>query len=112
MLQKTGQYYETSDGNVHETYGLPVLPQGLRSGQDYLDGTSRAHDYTNRYLDIYKQALMYKACQERRVAKTKIAKTIDEMVALMNEEQCFLKTMWCEDVECENKVKEELNIKD
>ena len=49
---------------------------------------------------------MYKACQERRVAKTKIAKTIDEMVALMNEEQCFLKTMWCEDVECENKIKE------
>ncbi len=49
---------------------------------------------------------MYKICQERRVAKTKIAKTLDEMVALMNEEQCFLKTMWCEDVECENKIKE------
>lgn len=65
MLQKTGQVYETSDGEMHETYGMPVLPQGLRSGQDYLDGTSRAHDYTNRYLDIYKQALMYKACQEK-----------------------------------------------
>ncbi len=49
---------------------------------------------------------MYKVCQERRVAKTKVAKTLDEMVNLMNEEQCFLKTMWCEDVECENKIKE------
>ena len=49
---------------------------------------------------------MYKACQERRVAKTKVATTLDEMVKLMNDEQCFLKTMWCEDVECENKIKE------
>ena len=24
----------------------------------------------------------------------------------MEEEQCFLKTMWCENVECENKIKE------
>ena len=65
LLQKTGQTYTTSDGKVHETFGMPVLPQGLRSGQDYLDGTSRAHDYTNRYVDIYKHALMYKACQEK-----------------------------------------------
>lgn len=65
LFQKTGQYYTTSDGTKHETYGMPVLPQGLRSGQDYLDGTSRAHDYTNRYLDVYKQACMYKACQEK-----------------------------------------------
>ena len=49
---------------------------------------------------------MFEVCRERRVAKTKVAKTLDEMVSLMNEEQCFLKTMWCEDVECENKIKE------
>ena len=28
------------------------------------------------------------------------------MIKLMEEEQCFLKTMWCENVECENKIKE------
>lgn len=63
-LQETGQSYKTSDGKSHETYGMPVLPQSLRSGQDYQDGTTKVHDYTNRYLNIYKQALMYKACEE------------------------------------------------
>ena len=52
------------------------------------------------------QKNMFEVCKERRVAKTKVATTLDEMVSLMNEEQCFLKTMWCEDVECENKIKE------
>ena len=49
---------------------------------------------------------MFEVCKERRVAKTKVATTLDEMIKLMEEEQCFLKTMWCEDVECENKIKE------
>ena len=49
---------------------------------------------------------MFNVCKERRVAKTKVATTLEEMIKLMNEEQCFLKTMWCEDVECENKIKE------
>ena len=49
---------------------------------------------------------MFNVCKERRVAKTKVATTLEEMINLMNEEQCFLKTMWCEDVECENKIKE------
>ena len=52
------------------------------------------------------QQNMFNVCKERRVAKTKVATTLDEMIKLMNEEQCFLKTMWCEDVECENKIKE------
>ncbi|MBR3614786.1 MAG: proline--tRNA ligase [Clostridia bacterium] len=49
---------------------------------------------------------MFNCCKERRVEKTKVATTLDEMIKLMNEDQCFLKTMWCEDVECENKIKE------
>ena len=49
---------------------------------------------------------MFNVCLERRVAKTKVATTLDEMIKLMEDEQCFLKTMWCEDVECENKIKE------
>lgn len=63
-LKATGQSYKTSDGVEHKTYGMPVLPQSLRSGQDYQDGTTQVHDYTNRYLNIYKQALMYKSCEE------------------------------------------------
>ena len=49
---------------------------------------------------------MFEVCKERRVAKTKVATSLDEMIKLINEDQCFLKTMWCEDVECENKIKE------
>ena len=49
---------------------------------------------------------MFEVCKARRVEKTKVATTLDEMVKLMEEDQCFLKTMWCEDVECENKIKE------
>ena len=52
------------------------------------------------------QNSMFEVCKARRVEKTKVATTLDEMINLMNEEQCFLKTMWCEDVECENKIKE------
>ncbi len=49
---------------------------------------------------------MFEVCKARRVEKTKVATTLDEMIKLMEEDQCFLKTMWCEDVECENKIKE------
>ncbi len=49
---------------------------------------------------------MFNTCLERRVEKTKVATSLDEMIKLMEEDQCFLKTMWCEDVECENKIKE------
>ena len=49
---------------------------------------------------------MFEVCKTRRVEKTKVATTLDEMIKLMEEDQCFLKTMWCEDVECENKIKE------
>ena len=49
---------------------------------------------------------MFEVCKTRRVEKTKVATTLDEMVKLMEDDQCFLKTMWCEDVECENKIKE------
>lgn len=49
---------------------------------------------------------MFEVCKARRVEKTKVATTLDEMIKLMNDDQCFLKAMWCEDVECENKIKE------
>lgn len=52
------------------------------------------------------QNSMFNVCLERRKEKTKVATTLDEMIKLMEEDQCFLKTMWCEDVECENKIKE------
>lgn len=61
-LLETGQMYTGADGKQHPTYGLPVLSASLRSGQDFQDGTSRPHDYTMAYVEIYKQAAFYTGC--------------------------------------------------
>lgn len=64
LTQPTGQTY-TVNGEEKPTYGMPVLSQKLRSGQDFIDGTSRPHDYTMRYMNVYKDALLYMACERR-----------------------------------------------
>ena len=50
---------------------------------------------------------MFKECEVRRAQKTTVAKTLDEFIKNINENQGFIKTMWCGDEECENKIKEE-----
>lgn len=46
-------------------YALPVMSSHLRSGQTFEDGTSMVHDYTNQYVRLFKDAVMYmKAEQE------------------------------------------------
>lgn len=62
MTPRTGNTYAIGD-QTYDTYGVPVLPPSLRSGQDFKDGTARNHDYTTWYLDIYKQAISYVAIQ-------------------------------------------------
>lgn len=64
LLQKTGQTYVDNAGKTHDTFGLPVLSQSLRSGQEFQDGTSRVHDYTQKYVEIYRSALLYKSIQD------------------------------------------------
>lgn len=67
LLQPTGQTYRMPDGTEKPTYGLPILPTGLRSGQEFQDGSTMVHDFTNRYMQIHKAALTYMAC-ERQLA--------------------------------------------
>ena len=50
------------------SWKMPVLSSHLRSGQEFEDGSSVTHDYTNRYLDIYEQACRYRAAQEKLAA--------------------------------------------
>ena len=52
------------------------------------------------------QKNMYNECLKRQEEKTTTAKTLDEMIKSMEESQGFIKTMWCGNVECENKIKE------
>ena len=52
------------------------------------------------------QTNMFNECAKRRDEKTTIAYTLDEIVKNLEENQGYVKTMWCENVECELKIKE------
>lgn len=52
-------------GKPGTTYGLPVMSSYLRSGQEFEDGTSTVHDYTNQYLSIYEFACRYRDAQAK-----------------------------------------------
>ena len=52
------------------------------------------------------QQNMYNICKERNVNKTSIATNLNEFEEKINKNQGYIKTMWCGDVECENKIKE------
>lgn len=46
------------------SYGLPVLSEHLRSGQDLNDGVVSTHDYTNHYRRIFEQANEFRRAQQ------------------------------------------------
>ena len=52
------------------------------------------------------QKNMYDICLKRREEKTTVAYTLDEILNNLNENQGYVKTMWCGDTACEDKVKE------
>ena len=49
---------------------------------------------------------MFNACKKRMEEKTTVALNMDEFVKNINENQGFVKTMWCGSQECEDKIKE------
>ena len=55
--------------------------------------------------DIQKN--MFNMCLENNKKRTTIAKDMDEFKKNLDENQGFVKAMWCGDEECENKIKEE-----
>ena len=55
--------------------------------------------------DIQKN--MFNMCLENNKKRTTIAKDMDEFKKNLDENQGFVKAMWCGEEECENKIKEE-----
>ena len=53
------------------------------------------------------QTNMYNECLQIRNNRTTIAQTLEEIKANLEQNQGYVKTMWCGNEECENKVKEE-----
>ncbi len=54
------------------------------------------------------QTSLYNKALALREAKTFKATTLDEMEAILNETQGFIKAMWCGDGECEKTIKERM----
>ena len=52
------------------------------------------------------QINMFNMCRQRNINRTTIATTMEEFEKNINNNQGYVKTMWCGDVECENKIKE------
>lgn len=52
------------------------------------------------------QENMYNECKKIREARTNIALNLEEFEQKINENQGYIKTMWCGDVACEDKIKE------
>ena len=52
------------------------------------------------------QANMFAECKKRMEEKTTTATTLEEFTKNMNENQGFIKAMWCGDEACEDKIKE------
>ena len=79
-LAATGHEYTTPDGEKHQTYGMPVLPPSMRSGQDFKDGTARTHDYTKWYLNIAERAVAYQIYEKRHaeISALDVDKMTDE----------------------------------
>ena len=52
------------------------------------------------------QANMFEECKKRVQEKTTVATNMDEFMKNMNENQGYIKAMWCGSEECEDKIKE------
>lgn len=44
---------------------VPVLSSYLRSGQEFADGTTSNHDYTNNYLNMYMKCVQYIEAEQK-----------------------------------------------
>ena len=66
--------------------------------------TKLEHELQN-ILDTI-QSNMFEACKKNVEEKTTIATTLEEFEKNINENQGYVKTMWCGDVACEDKIKE------
>ncbi len=105
--------------NDWEMRGVPVRieigPRDIENGvavvvrRDTLEKeTVELSNLENRISELLEQIQkdMYNACLKRREEKTTTAYSLDEILKNLDENQGYVKTMWCGETECEDKVKE------
>ena len=105
--------------NDWEMRGVPVRveigPRDIENGVCILSRRDTAEKMTVE-LDKLNETIeklledihnnMYNMCKERLKDRTTIAHNMDEFEKQINEKQGFIKAMWCESAECEEKIKD------
>lgn len=105
--------------NDWEMKGVPVRveigPRDLEKGEAIITRRDTLEKLTVKIEELSEtiekllddiQKSMFEACQKLRKEKTTTAKTLDELQKNLEENQGYVKTMWCGSRECEDKVKE------
>ena len=64
------------------------------------------HEELGKLLDDI-QTNMFNECKKKNDERTSTATNMDEFIKKINENQGYIKTMWCGEEECENKIKEQ-----
>lgn len=113
------QYSPGYKFNDWEMRGVPIRveigPRDIENGvcvlvrRDTAEKITVKLDEVNNEIDKLLKDIhtnMYNECKVRLENKTSEAHTLDEFIEKMNNNQGFIKAMWCEDVECEDKIKE------
>ena len=130
-LAKKGMRVKTDDTDKSpgwkfaeaEMRGIPVRveigPKDIEAGKAVLarrdtgEKTECAIDdlpeTIEKLLDTIQKDMLEKA-RSRRDSQTYTATTKEEFDRLFAEKSGFVKAMWCGDVECENKIKEEMSV--
>ena len=105
--------------NDWEMRGVPVRielgPRDIEKGECVLVRRDTSEKIVTGINEISKklgevlseiQKNMYDECKENMEKRTSIAHNLDEFVEKINTNQGLVKTMWCGNEECENKIKE------
>ncbi len=113
------QYSPGYKFNDWEMRGVPVRieigPRDIEAGKCIVvrrDTSEKIEinlsELTEKLNDVLEsiQKNMYDECAKRVVDKTTIAKNMDEFVKNLEENQGYIKTMWCGSAECEEKIHE------
>lgn len=107
----------------YEMKGIPlrleVGPRDIAEGQCVLVRRDTREKTVVKFEDLEKtipallediQKSLYEKALKNREAHTYTAKSLDEMKSILAEHTGFIKSMWCGDLACEEKVKEETGM--
>ena len=113
------QYSTGFKFNDWEMRGVPVRielgPKDIENNQAVLVRRDtlekeivKLENLENRLSELMEeiQTNMYNACLKNMKEKTSVAYSLEEIQKVLDENQGFVKTMWCGSQECEDKVKE------